>query len=77
MEEQVEGIVPTAEEEPAFAAFKVELAAELATEPWASFPELTGDIRLLRYLRSREANVYPRLVWAAYCCLISAPPAGE
>lgn len=57
MEEQVEGIVPTAEEEPAFAAFKVELAAELATEPWASFPELTGDIRLLRYLRSREANV--------------------
>lgn len=57
MAEEIEGVVPTAEEAPAFAAFKAELATELATEPWASFPELTGDIRLLRYLRSREANV--------------------
>jgi hypothetical protein len=55
--EEFEGVVPTAEEAPAFAAFKAELAAELATEPWASFPELSGDIRLLRYLRSREADV--------------------
>ena len=57
MAEEVEGIVPTAEEAPAFAQFKAELASELGTEPWASFPELTGDVRLLRYLRSREANV--------------------
>lgn len=54
---EFEGVVPIGAEVPAFAAFKAELAAELAAEPWCGFPELTGDIRLLRYLRSREADV--------------------
>jgi hypothetical protein len=38
-------------------ALKGDLAAELAAEPWASFRELTGDVRLLRFLRGHELGV--------------------
>jgi hypothetical protein len=37
-----EPITPSAEEAPVLAALKADLATELATEPWASFLELTG-----------------------------------
>jgi hypothetical protein len=51
-----ESSAPLPEEEAGMAALKAELAAELAAEPWAGFPELTGDVRLLRFLRSREGD---------------------
>ena len=46
-----ESIVPLPAEEAPLREMKAALAEELATEPWASFPELVGDIRLLRFLR--------------------------
>ncbi len=46
-----DSIVPLPEEEAPLREMKQALAEELATEPWASFPELVGDIRLLRFLR--------------------------
>lgn len=48
----------SAEEAPQLAALKKELAAELATkEPWGAFAELTGDIRLLRFVRGYEGDI--------------------
>jgi len=48
---------PSAEEAPLLEQLKANLAQELAEEPGASFPELTGDVRLLRFLRSRDCQV--------------------
>lgn len=52
-----DAITPNETETESFPAFKAELAAELAAEPWRDFQELTGDVRLLRFLRSREGDV--------------------
>lgn len=51
MSEGCDSIVPLPAEEAPLQAMKEALAEELATEPWCSFPELVGDIRLLRFLR--------------------------
>ena len=48
----VELCTPSPGEEAArLGALQADLASELATEPWAGFPELVGDVRLLRFLR--------------------------
>lgn len=46
-----ESIVPLPAEEAPLQQMKAALQEELATEPWCNFPELVGDIRLLRFLR--------------------------
>lgn len=51
MSEADSSIVPLPAEEAPLQEMKAALAEELVTEPWCSFPELVGDIRLLRFLR--------------------------
>ena len=54
---------PSAAEAPRLAELKAELAAELAAQP--AWPELTGDIRLLRFLRGHgdgAAAAYRRML---------------
>ena len=54
-ETEAEPAAPTAAEAPALVALKDELRAELAAQP--PWPDLIGDIRLLRFVRGHDCDV--------------------
>eukprot|EP01051_Picozoa_sp_SAG22_P016919 SAG22_NODE_2495_length_2512_cov_1.362619_3_plen_167_part_01 len=54
MSAAMEPCTPSAAEAPAFAALKADLAGDLSRQP--PWPDVVGDIRLLRFLRGYEGD---------------------